>query len=516
MAQTVESRMQVNEFKVSGNSLLTQTEVDAILAPFKGLRTLDELKQAALALQERYRKAGYGAVIAFVPEQTAINGTASIAVLEGRISRVEVTGNRQFSEDNIRRSLPALAPGRTPEVQLIDLQIQLANESPAKQVAVSLEPGQNQGEVEARVLVSESSPLRWTTALDNTGNASTGRLRANLGVHHAALWDLDHVLSLQFQFAPEELKKVAVYSASYRIPLYAQGMTLDAFLAHSNIDGGTSNTPAGPLAFNGRGDIAALRLNKFLPRLGEVDQRLSVGFDQRTYLNDCNIAGLPSGACGSAGESVTVQPLSVEYNAQRQGESPLSATLTLIGNTSLGGRYTSPAQFDAVRVGAKRSYATLRLNANGGFTLPDQWQIQARISSQYSPDALVSGEQFGLGGASSVRGYEEREFVGDSGVFASLELHTPNLSKNLGGGLAEQLAGLRALAFIDGGMISNQLGTPCHYQSSRCGIASAGLGLRLGARQLQLRLDVAQALRTANFTQRSDIKFHFQASYSFI
>ena len=35
-------------------------------------------------------------------------------------------------------SLPALAEGRTPEVRLIDAQIQIANESPAKNVQVLL------------------------------------------------------------------------------------------------------------------------------------------------------------------------------------------------------------------------------------------------------------------------------------------------------------------------------------------------------------------------------------------
>jgi len=515
LAQTETSRMQVDGFKVTGNSLLTAAEIDAVLAPFKGLRSLDELKQAALALQEHYRKAGYGAVIAFVPEQTATGGTAAITVLEGRISQVAVSGNQQFSEANIRRSLPALAPGLTPAVHLIDLQIQLANEHPAKQIGVSLEPGERQGEVAARVLVTESPARRWTAGVDNTGNASTGRLRANLGVQQAALWDLDHVLALQFQFAPQELKKVAVFSASYRIPFYAQGMMLDLFLAHSNIDGGSSNTAAGLLAFSGKGDVAALRLNKYLPRLGEVDQRLNFGFDRRSYLNDCSIAGLPAGACGSAGESVTVQPLSIEYSLQKQGETPVSAALSLIKNTGLSGRFTQQAQFDAVRAGATRDYSALRLYANGGLSLPDQWQIQARLSGQYSPDALVSGEQFGLGGANSVRGYEEREFVGDSGVLGSMELYTPNLSKSMGSSLGDALAGLRALAFVDGGMVSNQLGTPCHDQSSRCGLASAGLGLRLGAGQLQMRLDIARALRVANSTQRNDFKAHFQASYSF-
>jgi hemolysin activation/secretion protein len=37
----------------------------------------------------------------------------------------------------------------------------------------------------------------------------------------------------------------------------------------------------------------------------------------------------------------------------------------------------------------------------------------------------VPGELFGVGGAQSVRGYEERELAGDSGLQASFEFTTP-------------------------------------------------------------------------------------------
>jgi hypothetical protein len=42
----------VSAFQVDGNTLLTPSVVDAVLARFKGQRTLAELKEAAAALQE--------------------------------------------------------------------------------------------------------------------------------------------------------------------------------------------------------------------------------------------------------------------------------------------------------------------------------------------------------------------------------------------------------------------------------------------------------------------------------
>ena len=46
-AQEAQSRVQVEQFLVTGNTLLPQTKLDAALAPFKGERSMAELNRAA-------------------------------------------------------------------------------------------------------------------------------------------------------------------------------------------------------------------------------------------------------------------------------------------------------------------------------------------------------------------------------------------------------------------------------------------------------------------------------------
>ncbi|RYG38266.1 MAG: ShlB/FhaC/HecB family hemolysin secretion/activation protein, partial [Burkholderiales bacterium] len=356
-AQSVpEIRVSVQEFRVTGNTLLPQSRIDEVLSPFKGERSLAELNAAATALQKLYRDEGYGSVIAYVPQQSGTAGVATLAVLEGRIQRVAVVGNQAAGEAVVRRSLPSLVEGVTPRLRSIDAEVQLANENPARQVAVSLEAGAAPGDVQANVSVSESPASRWTLGLDNTGNAGTGRLRANAGYQHAGLWDLDHVLSMQFQTSPEKLDSVRVFSASYRAPLYGAGLMLDLFGAYSDVDGGTTSTVAGPLQFSGKGEVLGMRLGGQLHRSGELLQRWAVGLDHRAYLNNCAIAGLPAGACGTAGESVTVRPLSLEYQLQWAGDAPMALQLNLARGLDLGGGHAGEASFTAVRPGAKPDY----------------------------------------------------------------------------------------------------------------------------------------------------------------
>jgi hemolysin activation/secretion protein len=398
-------------------------------------------------------------------------------------------------------------------VRRIDSQVQLANENPARQISLTLEPGTQQGDVEARVTVSELPASRWSLGLDNTGNESTGRLRATIGYQNAALWDLDHQLSLQVQLAPDDIKAVAIVSAGYRIPFPDAGMTLDVFGAYSDVEGGTATTAAGPLQFSGQGEVFGFRLTRPFERVGNVSQRALFGIDRRVYLNDCSVVGLPAGACGSAGASVAVHPLSIDYQWQSEGERPFGFSTGYSHNLNVGGRYASPEDFEAVRPGADVRYDLFRLGAFAGLPLPASWQLQVRASGQWTDDALVPGEQFSIAGANAVRGYEEREVTGDSGAIISVELFTPNLLAII---KDDPTTSLRVLGFVDAGKAFNRLDTPCRIGQSQCPLAAVGVGARLGYRSFQLRLDLAHALKDALSTGRGDTRVHLQAIYAFL
>ena len=509
-APAVEASAVVNAFSVQGNTLLDPAALQALLQRWLGPRTLAELGQAAQAVQTQYSRAGYGAVVAYLPPQPVADGTVTIAVLEGRLSRVSVQGQQRLSAERVRAALPSLVEGRTPLVRRIDAELQLANENPGRTVSVLLGPGAAPGEVEATVKVAETAVQRFTGALDNSGNPATGRYRLSLGWLHADISGHDDVLNAQLQFSPTELKAVQVLSLGYRLPLVRQLAALDLFAAYSDVDGGIQPSAAGDLRFAGQGRIVGARGTAYLPRWGEVDQRLTAGLESRLYLNSCSVAGLPAGACGPSGNSVSVQPLSVDYLAQAGGALPALLQVGVVHNLALGGHHGSAADFDAVRPGASRRYTALRASAQVSTALVDDWSLGGRITLQASRDRLVPGEQFGLGGASSVRGYADREMAGDSGFAMAVELTTPRLAADTTGA-----ADLRLLAFADGGQVQNQGGLACRTGQTRCTLSSLGLGARLGWRTLQARLFMAQARQDGAITRAGDWRSHLNAHVNF-
>jgi hemolysin activation/secretion protein len=510
-------------FEVAGNTLLAPETIQARLAEFHSQPRnrqdrepdLPRLKAAAAAVQELYRRAGYGGVIAFLPEQTLKKDVVvRIRVVEGRLAHVEVKGNEHFSTANILASLPDLKPGETPRVRVIDEQIQLANESPVKTVQVLLQPGEGPGDINAQVSVRERPTQQFHVRLDNTGNASTGRWRSSLGWMDGDLLGGDQILGLELQLAPEHPSELVVASVSYRAPLYTRSMALDAYAAWYDVSAGTTATAAGDLDFAGRGYILGTRLNYYLPRLGNVDQRLLLGLEDRVYDNSCSISGLPAGACGSAGASVDVQPLTVQYLGQSAGLVVQNWGLGLSVNLGFLGGNADAASVQTVRPGARQHYGIFRGHYAATYTFTNNTgqeslgSVSLRAAAQYTSDALIPGEQFGLGGAQSVRGYAEREVSGDRGLQGTLEYLSAALFPTASAALAQ----LRALAFSDAGWADNRLGTPCAIGRSRCQLASAGAGLRYAYQDFQARLDWGHALRAGSLTRRGDNRIHVALS----
>jgi hemolysin activation/secretion protein len=510
----VEETLLVKDFEVVGNTLLPAALLARELAPFKGNATLQRLRDAAAAVQDVYRRVGFGGVVAFLPEQKPAEGVVRVRVVEGRLGRVELVDNNQFSSDNIRASLPGLVPGSTPNVRLIDAQIQIANENPAKTVQVLLQPGTEPATVVARVTVAEQPVSRFNTRLDNTGSERTGRWRAALGWQHANVAGQDQVFSAEFQTAPDQPKAVAVASGAWRVPLYARAMAMDFYGAWSDVDAGKAGTAAGELQFSGRGTIAGVRATHYLPRVANVDQRVSLGIELRDYRNHCAIDGLPQGACGAAGASVAVQPLGLQYIAQTVGEIRAGVSFGVQHNLGFGLAHSSADDFGAVRPGAQRGYTVWRASGNAALDWPAAGSLALRTAAQYSSRALVTGESFGLGGAQSVRGYEERELGGDSGVQATVEFASPNVATSMNR-LGLQQADLRWLVFGDAGWIANRQADDCLPGRSRCHVAAIGVGLRLSWQQLQVRLDLAHALSNAVSTVHGDRRAHFGLAYGF-
>jgi hemolysin activation/secretion protein len=157
-----------------------------------------------------------------------------------------------------------------------------------------------------------------------------------------------------------------------------------------------------------------------------------------------------------------------------------------------------------VRAGATANYSILRYGADYTQGLPRNWALRFNLAGQYTHDELIPGEQFAVGGATTVRGFQEREFANDKGYFYNVELYTPDLCSVIRS-VATQC---RALAFVDGARLSRN--DPLPGEDAGNTISSAGVGMRMSIEpHLTVRLDLARVIDGGGSEATGDWRLHF-------
>jgi hemolysin activation/secretion protein len=207
------------------------------------------------------------------------------------------------------------------------------------------------------------------------------------------------------------------------------------------------------------------------------------------------------------GNDITVRPLSVGYVGSRAApDGQADFSVALLQNVP-GGSRGSAADVAAVRSGAKAGYRMVRFAAAFAGVIGDDWQSRVLLNGQWTRDALVPGEQFGAGGATTVRGFGERDLATDTGIVSNVELYTPNLCSRAGWQC-------RLLGFYDTawGERNRALAGELHHAA----ISSTGIGLRFAAGgAASVQLDYGHGLHTGQVTATSRNKLHVRVALAY-
>jgi len=124
--------------------------------------------------------------------------------------------------------------------------------------------------------------------------------------------------------------------------------------------------------------------------------------------------------------------------------------------------------------------ATLYLSRTQTFS---NWQLHTALNSQYSKDALLSGEECGIGGKQFGRAYDSSELSGEHCIALGFEARYPLGFRN------NIVENIQAYAFLDVGQVKN-IGV---LESEN--LASTGTGLRFGfAKNISGSIELAKPL----------------------
>ncbi len=499
--------LDIKRFVIEGDNPLSESETQALLARHLGPHNdLASIEAAATTLEKAIRDKGQVFHRVIVPAQKPDSGELKLRVLKFALANAGVSGNRYFSRENILRSLPAFAPGGSPDIQDLGRQITLANEHPAKRLTVQFKESTKPDHIDADIVVRDVPAAQTFVGLtggtrdfDNNLNRNTGYARLTVGHQRSNLFDLDHALTLAYTTSPDHLSKVKQYGVFYWAPIYRYNTALSAYWTKSDVDTGTVGVGGVNFNVSGKGEFFGLRANYALPKFRSLAQSVSLAIDSRYFESSVGFAGgaLPNTTVGST-------PVSLRYTARYDQQwGGVGGNIEYVANVG-GGRGNDVAAYTAARGTSDTHWNAIRWEADTQYNFASRWSVNTKLRGQYTNDVLIPGEQFGVGGVGSVRGLKEREATGDRGYTANVEVIAPAV-----------YAGIVPFAFTDFGRRKHI--TPVATVAQSDNVASAGFGARWSwEKGLDVSLTYANVLNgIAGGTPRGHDKLNFSLFYRF-
>lgn len=474
----------LTEIKITGATLFSPEDLRPIYQPYLQKQvTFKELQAIAETLKEKYLTEGYLTTVVYFPEQEVENGVFEIAVLEGKLGEMTVTGNKWFSANFVKKHIHAQS-GQLLNIKKLQKDILRLNQFSDLEVKTVISPGKQQETSDIIFKVKDKFPFHLGMSEDNRGTRLTGKYRTGFYARCSNFLGAGDTLfantlfnRLTFGQVLSYVLPLGTYGTKFTLDLSYFTMKLGKELKGFDITGKTETlTPhltfelALSEDFEGSLDLG-LNMQSIKKRVDLTltsDDQLRIPYFSFNFMKTDSLGGggqtqftprFSFGTGGFLGASKSCHP-----SSSRDGT---------------GGYYFKYEH------GLKR---TQRMPFGSYLLMDSQFQAASH--------ALPPSEQLQLGGMTSVRGYPEGDYVADMGAVLNLDWIFPAYFFPENWRLPRSQTPLRRLvepvAFCDiggGGLYAVNKGS-----RGRKFLAGAGGGLRIHiASNLFLRLEWAKA-----------------------
>ncbi|MEW6427381.1 MAG: POTRA domain-containing protein [Thermodesulfobacteriota bacterium] len=502
-----EAAFTIVAFRIEGNTIFDDYTLLKELLPFIGPdKKGTEVEAAAGALEKFHQQQGYPAVLVNIPPQTVDDGVIRLEVVESRIRKVRITGNKYVTMEKVLDQAPSLREGEIP--YLPDIKRDLASLNTSSYLAVEpvLAPGREPATIDVELRVKDRLPLTASLELNNRYSANSTELRLNGSISYDNFWQKDHSGSFQFQVSPQDFDEVQLLAGSYVLPTpWNRNHRIAAYAVWSD----SQTAFAEGLQVVGKGHILGIRYIMPLPALERYSHNISLGVDYKSFRD---VTG--TGGQDDIVEQVRYLPLNASYNStlsDRWGRTAFSAGL----NFAFRNLASDTDHFGAQRAGARGDYLYLTAGIERQQELPWLLSVFCKLDGQLASQPLISNEQYTAGGMDSVRGYLESEQSGDNALHGTVDLSGPELVGLMGKRFPDldlfRDWSLTPYLFFDGAALWRKQPLPDEKRSVR--IEGTGLGLRGNAGPVRYEADWAMAIEDSIWTERGDDRFYFLLAY---
>ncbi len=418
--------------RIQGMSVFSEREVERLYGGDIGKEiTVSRLFDILTALQTLYFDAGYTLTRVYLPTQDVESGVVTFQVTEGYVADVVIDPalRRTAIIEAFQSDVLAMRPLNVLRLERLLL---LLNDRPGLSVSsvLSVLPSSAEegGTAGAGGAIS-SGAVRLLLKKNAEGQRPVGFVSGNdYGSRYSGPWQVLAGLTLD-EGLPNYGNALACLTETasarelrqgklvYTMPLAgASGLT-------ATFSAGKTRTAPGyslePLRIRGDSFNAVVGLK--YPLIRQRDRSFYIGaeFSYKNAFTDILMEPLFRDRIRTVSWSADY------YFADRwQGVNLLGVKVGQ-GLSILGAR--SDSAQDTSRAEGKSGFTKMEMTASRFQPLAGDYALTGDLHAQYADEALLSPEEFGFGGASLGRGYDESEISGDRGVSVAFELKRSNI-----------------------------------------------------------------------------------------
>lgn len=378
--------------------------------------SLEVLQNIAGVITGLYRQAGFVFTRAYIPQQRSTDGVVEIRLLEGFLEAVDVYDNQDFDAELVRSAFNSLI-GSVIVSADIEEAMALTNDLPGLTVFGFYSVGEELGGTRINMRVREEKSSSAAVRVDNYGSDLTGNTRLLLE------WEKYNVIesgdslrvgALQ-TFDPENAYYGMIdFQTTINNPRNIAGITVSA----NDYTLGRGRSDIGQLDISGDTTSASFDVTRKIKRTAANTQvaSVSLNWDKSHSKSEAfpEVYDLTTESWDIAA--------SYQMDFQnREDRNWRSINLEIKpGQYSDGKPINQPDDFWLFRFSNTVGHL-LRITKDGNYH-----KLVTRLVGQYSDDILPPDEQFSLGGATGLRGFEPGQFSADTGIQLTSEWFFPS------------------------------------------------------------------------------------------
>lgn len=401
--------------RIEGNTVIGDETLQAVVAKYLNRAvSTSELQELRRELTMVYVDAGYINSGAVLPDQRVEEGIVRIQIVEGKLSAIEVQGNRHLHASYFTDRIE-LSSGPPLNVNELRERMQIMLEDPrVDRINSTLEPGDRPGESKLDVDVKEGPLASMQLTLDDYRAPSVGDIQG--GVH----LQLQNLSPLAERVLFDYWRTEGLWDFATRIEIPVTARDTMVFGGVEFSDAEVVEEPGSELDVES--DSEEFELGVSHPFYRRVGQSFTASLAINPRKSETYLLGRPFSFSPGVQDGVSkVSPLRLGLNWLDRDRVQVVALRSIFSyGLPIFDATENPGDLPDGRYFSWLGQAQwVRRWTEGGLN------TVLRADVQLTPDSLLPLEKFTVGGPLSVRGYRTNQMVRDNGYAASAEVRIP-------------------------------------------------------------------------------------------